>query len=182
MVTGEPGFAQIYARAEQILGNGIPKPPALLFPESFKTGLTTPVSFAWTPTDDPDGDPLIYRHCVWEVRKQFSLDDCVVVSNRVASVTWRNGILLAFMGCLASMVLIDTKKKPRLLGLVAMASLAMVSLGCTCGKKPVTIVDGKPYTKTVSDLEGGKAYYWKVIVEDGKGATVESETRRFEIK
>jgi hypothetical protein len=37
-------------------------------------------------------------------------------------------------------------------------------------------------TKTVSELESGKAYFWKVIAEDGKGGTVESETRRFEIK
>ena len=35
---------------------------------------------------------------------------------------------------------------------------------------------------TVSDLEPGKAYYWKVLASDDKGATVESESRRFEVK
>ena len=40
----------------------------------------------------------------------------------------------------------------------------------------------KTVSKTVSELESGKAYFWKVIAEDGKGGTVESETRRFEIE
>ena len=37
-------------------------------------------------------------------------------------------------------------------------------------------------TESVADLEPGKAYFWKVIVEDGNGGTVESETYRFEVK
>ena len=37
-------------------------------------------------------------------------------------------------------------------------------------------------TKTLSGLKPGEAYFWKVIVEDGKGGTVESETRRLELR
>jgi hypothetical protein len=32
---------------------------------------------------------------------------------------------------------------------------------------------------TVSGLKAGQAYFWKVIVDDGQGGTVESELRRF---
>lgn len=181
MVTGEPGFAQNYMRAEQIERNRIPPAPALIFPENFKTGLAAPVSFAWSTTHDLDGDPVTYRHCVWEVKKRFTLDDCKVVADRTAS--WRGSILVAFLGCLVSVVLIDRKKRPGRLGLMAIAILAMVSFGFSCsGKKPITNNEGRPFTRTVSELEPGKAYYWKVIVEDGKGGTTESETRRFEIR
>ena len=37
-------------------------------------------------------------------------------------------------------------------------------------------------SQTVSNLQSGQAYFWKVITEDNKGGTVESETRRFEAK
>jgi hypothetical protein len=37
-------------------------------------------------------------------------------------------------------------------------------------------------TKTVTNLKPGEAYFWKVIVEDANGGTVESETRRLEIR
>jgi hypothetical protein len=32
---------------------------------------------------------------------------------------------------------------------------------------------------TVSGLKSGQAYFWKVVVDDGQGGTVESELRRF---
>jgi hypothetical protein len=34
----------------------------------------------------------------------------------------------------------------------------------------------------VSGLKGGLPYFWKVVVDDGQGGTVESETRRFATK
>jgi hypothetical protein len=42
--------------------------------------------------------------------------------------------------------------------------------------------DANTISWRVSKLKSGKAYFWKVIAEDGKGGTVESQTRRFEIK
>jgi hypothetical protein len=37
-------------------------------------------------------------------------------------------------------------------------------------------------TAVAQGLKGGTDYRWKVLVEDGQGATVESETRRFAVK
>ena len=34
----------------------------------------------------------------------------------------------------------------------------------------------------IEGLESGKAYFWKVIVEDGQGGTNESNMRRFHVK
>jgi mono/diheme cytochrome c family protein len=41
--------------------------------------------------------------------------------------------------------------------------------------------DDKTVSKVLSALEPGKDYLWKVIAEDGKGGSTESETRRFTI-
>src|SRR5262249_47840292 len=40
--------------------------------------------------------------------------------------------------------------------------------------------DASTISRTVSKLGSGKAYFWKIIAEDAKGGTVESQTRRFE--
>jgi hypothetical protein len=37
-------------------------------------------------------------------------------------------------------------------------------------------------SQTVAKFKSGQVYFWKVIAEDGKGGSVESETRRFTIK
>ena len=45
----------------------------------------------------------------------------------------------------------------------------------------VAAFDDKTVSKVLSALEPGKDYLWKVIAEDGKGGSTESETRRFTI-
>lgn len=180
-LTGEPGFAQTYLRGEQIARNGVPTAPVLVFPEAFKTDVAIPVTFTWNKTSDREGDPLTYRHCVWEVNNRYSLNACDVVS--IQTAWWRSGIfyavLVALLGCLLLAVLIfmGMKKRPWFLGFVAIVIVAAVILAFYVGR-----TGSKTLARTVSGLEPGKAYYWKVVAEDGKGGTVESETRRFEIK
>ena len=43
-------------------------------------------------------------------------------------------------------------------------------------------LDGAAEGTTVSGLKSGQAYFWKVVVDDGQGGTVESELRRFATK
>jgi hypothetical protein len=45
--------------------------------------------------------------------------------------------------------------------------------------KPVPEKETKTY---VTELEPNRAYYWKLVVDDGQGGTVESELRRFRTK
>ncbi len=42
------------------------------------------------------------------------------------------------------------------------------------------VKDGQTGT-SAGGLEAGQFYYWKVVVDDGQGATVDSETRRFQV-
>jgi hypothetical protein len=70
------------------------------------------------------------------------------------------------------------KKKPGLLILLALAILAAVMMAYfMCGRS-----GGSNFKEVSSGLQPGKAYFWKVITEDGKGGAAESETRRIHIK
>lgn len=186
MVTGEPGFAQGYLRAEEIERNALPTAPVLGFPETFKTDLVAPVDFTWNQTSDLDNDPLTYRHCVWEIKERFNFNKCVLAEAPSRTVSlWRSGglfyaLLVLLVGCLLLVILfwLGLTKKPVLLCLL-IAILLGVVLAFYFGR---TRSSSATLAKTVSSLESGKAYYWKVIAEDGKGGTTESETRRFEIK
>lgn len=187
MVTGEPKFAETYLRGEQIERNARPTAPVLGFPEKFQTGLAAPVDFTWNQTSDKEGASVTYRHCVWEVQERFTFNKCVEAAP-VQTTSGRGGVfyavLIALLGCALLALLIwlgwlGLKKKPVLLYLLVIVILAGVVLAFFTGKSRTS---SAALAKSVSGLQSGKAYYWKVIAEDGKGGTVESETRRFEIK
>jgi hypothetical protein len=80
------------------------------------------------------------------------------------------------------LVLIGLSKRPVMLSLLAVVILIGVVVAFQFGK---TNMRGSMLTKTVArtnagaGLESGKSYFWKVVVEDGKGGSAESETRRF---
>jgi hypothetical protein len=48
--------------------------------------------------------------------------------------------------------------------------------------KQCTPVPGKEARAYVTGLEPDRAYYWKLVVDDGQGGTVDSELRRFRTK
>lgn len=181
MVTGESKFAETYLRGEQIERNGRPDAPELVFPDRFKTDLSTNVDFTWNKTSDKENEPLTYRHCVWEIKEPFTLKKCFVTSGQTS--WWRGRvfypllILLIGLLLLAILIFFGMRRRPWVLGLVVILIVVGVSLAFYLNRtSSVTLA------KSVSGLQSGKAYYWKIIAEDGKGGTVESETRRFEIK
>lgn len=179
MVTGEPGFAKTYLLGERIERNARPTAPVLDSPKSFALDLAKPVTFTWGKAFDADGDTLTYRHCVWDVHERFTFSKCTADSIRLTP--WRGGLLCAVVVLLigvlviAVLIVMGMKNKPGLLVLVAIVVLVAAILALyLCGSKTAS--------RTVAELESGKAYYWKVIAEDGKGGTTESETRRFAVK
>lgn len=184
MATGEPKFAETYLRGEQIERNALPVAPVLSFPEAFKTDVTGPVDFRWNATSDKEGDPVTYKHCVWEVKERFTFNKCVAAPVQTTP-SWRGGVFYALLVLLIGLLLLailiwlGLKKKPVLLYVLLAAILAGVVVAFFIGRSKSTTAT---LAKTVPELQSGKAYYWKVIAEDGKGGTVESETRRFEVK
>jgi hypothetical protein len=176
MVTGEPGFAKTYLLAEQIDRNATPSVPTLVYPEN-NANLATPIKFTWNTTTDPDGDVVTYRQCVWVAGELPTFNHCD--ANPIKATWMSRGVvyvvLFVLIICLLVAVLIFVIMRPRraLAGL-AIAILAALILVFYFGG----IGSNRAY-KTVNELEPGKSYLWKVIAEDGKGGTTESETRRF---
>jgi len=182
MVTGEPKFAETYLRGQQIESNGKPDAPSLVFPERFTTDIASSIDFTWNKTVDKDGDPLTYKHCVWPTTEKFHLSKCFATTGEITSFRGRffNPLLVLLLGLLLLVVLffLGLRKKPWVLGLVVIVIVAAVAVTFFLGRGR----QQQTLAKSVSGLESGKAYYWKVIAEDGKGGTVESEIRRFDIK
>jgi hypothetical protein len=191
MATGEPVFAQGYLRAEQLQLNALPAAPVLGFPEDWKLDVAGPVDFTWNSTSDLNGDPVTYKHCVWQVKERFNFNKCVLAAGpgltTSSSSWWRGGLFCAALVLLLGLLLLaillwlGLKKKPVLLYLLLIGILVGVVIAFYVGKSKSQTGSGT-LAKSVSMLQPGKAYYWKVIAEDGKGGTVSSEIRRFEIK
>jgi len=185
MVTGDPVFAQAYLRGEEIARNKRPDPPMLGLPEDRKTDLTPAVDFTWNPTSDSNGDPLTYRHCVWPAGETFSFNKCAAAAPGMISSSWRTRLwyplLILLLGLLLILILLwlGLRRKPVLLYVLVVLIVVGVVFAFYLGrKKPQAAM----LAKSVSGLQSGGVYYWKVIAEDGKGGATESETRRFEVK
>ena len=62
------------------------------------------------------------------------------------------------------------------LGATALAGAAAILLAFYTGA-----MSSGAMSRPVTNLTPGKTYLWKVIAEDGKGGSVQSQTRRFTI-
>ena len=189
MVTGETGFARAYLATEQLERNQPPDPPNLDLPGD-RAEIGYPVTFTWGQSKDVDNTGLTYRQCVWAIDKNFTWNDCDPVPIQ-ATTSWRGGNVYALLVTLIALLLfavlifIGLSKRPVLLSLLAIVILIGVVIAFQFGK---TNMRGSMLTSTVARtnaglaLESGKSYFWKVVVEDGKGGSAESETRRFVAK
>ena len=181
MITGEAGFARTYLTAEKIARNGKPTIPRLVSPENEATDLPGTVGFIWKKSTDPDGDPVSYRFCLWAVENGFHESDCAPVAGHLIAVQ-TNHILSVGLGGLGSLLLLGlftpgVRKRNNLLSLVI---LAMLSAGIVSGCSLLNMTTRvETVGKTVSGLVSNKAYFWKVIAQDDKGGSTESETWRF---
>ena len=95
MATGEAGFAAAYLAAHKVRANKPPAPPQLVGPKDFATGVTSALVLRWRPAKDKDGDRVTYRHCVWEVEKPFTLNECVSAASKLSGKGVRATMSLA---------------------------------------------------------------------------------------
>jgi hypothetical protein len=183
MATGEVGFAATYIAGDKIARNKYPKAPKLTFPADFQEGLTLPIKFTWDKATDEDEDPLTYRHYVWPVNEFPNSNDAVEVSTDEGwfgggskRCAWMIG-LIALVLILILYFLLRKKRKGLFVLLAVLVVIAAIIAFLLCRKG-----DSPPLSLEVTDLKPSKAYFWKVIVEDGNGGVTESEMHRFELK
>jgi hypothetical protein len=184
-ITGEAGFAQVYLGSQKIESNRLPRVPVQTFPLDDSSDLVGPVKFDWGRVTDPDGDAVSYRHCVWSVNKIYNANECsqVTMESAASPALMKGSPCTGWFAVLAALLffvllLILLKKKHHSLTVIAILLLvAMVVIYFYCCKH-----QNGPVSAVATQLKPGEAYYWKVLADDGKGGTVESETYRFELK
>jgi hypothetical protein len=179
MITGDAGFAKTYVAAEKIQLNEPPKAPVLTFPDADKTDLTQPIDFGWTRTTDADGGSLNYHLCVWAAGEPRSFGKCRELPKRNPLLEGQNLWLLvvALIVLLLIVLIAAIKNKGRRNKLLLLALLIVMAIVLVLHHGRQTNM-----SSAVAGLESGKAYFWKVIVEDGQGGTNESELRRFHVR
>lgn len=162
--------------------NNPPSAPQLVFPADGQTGLPTTTTFYWNRATDPDGDAVTYDLFVC-TDSTFAACPSPENSTPIASASaggagylaWALGAMalgLAFAGGLG--------RRRRIALLLAAALLAgALFVSCSHEKTPVTIKSDLSFT--VSGLQPGTTYFWKVVASDGVDST-DSAVRSFTTK
>lgn len=173
-VTGEADFAQSYILSEQIEFNEPPTAPELVFPQDAATGVTSPVNFSWSTVADSDNDPVTYRHCMWVRGENLNLNNCTSEDVQVgfigSGLFYILLVLLLGLIVVAILLLTGTKWNSVLFIITVLAVLFGALLANNLGTSAEV-------SKTVTNVQPGQSYYWKVIAEDSNGAVTESKTR-----
>jgi hypothetical protein len=153
--------------------NNPPSAPQLVYPRNGETGLGTTVTFQWNRSTDPDGDNLVY-HLYYCEAEDFSGCNPVDIASLQRKSIYNISILSAyfiFCGFVAGFM---RRKRTGILvvGILIIASIFIVS--CGNGGTPTGDISYK-----ITDLEQSTTYFWKVVADDSKEGTTESETWSF---
>jgi hypothetical protein len=164
--------------------NAAPSAPKLVSPADGQTGVGPTVDFQWVKSTDSDGDNLTYHlyYCTNKFMVNCNPVDVAQSASLSRTLAGLGGYGVGML--LAGLAIVGGVKSRRKLfffiavllisGMAVTACSKKSSSESTVGIDPATLI-----TKTVSGLTPAKQYYWKVVVDDGKGALVESETRSF---
>jgi hypothetical protein len=155
--------------------NALPTAPVLLSPPDGELGLATPIVFTWEPSNDPDGDTVTYDLFIC-TNSAFSDSICSTpVNTEAITALSASGVRYAGtgMGVLIAGIVMAAgasrrRKAAMLLSAALMAALLLVSCGGGGGGSPKSSTD---VTHTVTNLDPGTIYHWKVAASDGQGST-----------
>lgn len=178
MVTGEVAFARTYLAEQTILTNALPAAPVLLFPGKNGIDLASTVSFRWNKTRDANDDRVTYLQCIWPTGDVLTFNHCRELPRHLTILDGYNVnlllLLLAILLALLILLFLRYRRARILAGMLLLLVLVAVILLFYYGRATTL-------THEVT-LQPGRTYFWKVIAQDGKGGTVESETRRLATK
>jgi hypothetical protein len=177
MATGERGFAETYVLTERIEGHVAPLSPVLESPPNdAELPVADTLTFNWSRTAAASGGPVTYRHCIWNVDQIYDFNNCGVVGiDRPGTVLYAGLLSLIALLLFLILLFVAFRHKRVVLALVAIVMLASVLAALYASRTA-------PLTATVSRLQPGKVYFWRVIAEDAEGGFVESPMRRFLVR
>lgn len=166
----------------QAAANDAPNDFDLVSPDHGAAELGTSVTFVWKKAADPDGDSLSYQLLVCEDSSFAGCTPTVVAATEklvwLAGSGGLGGLLLFGMLLCGGVGSGSRRRQWRMTPVVSLLVLGFVS-GCGgSDRKSKATEPTDEMRHTVSGLNTGTRYYWKVSASDGADAT-DSETRSF---
>ncbi|MDH5631497.1 MAG: Ig-like domain-containing protein [Gammaproteobacteria bacterium] len=158
------------------MANNAPSAPLLISPDNNATAINAAsVTFEWQFATDQDGDTLSYEITVCD---NVNFSGC-----SPAAVAWYDQplMLMAGLGGTSSLLLIglvglSPSRRQRILQLGII--MAVIGLSACSKEGDTTVVNQvvPPATAnhTVTGLNPGTTYYWKVTANDGRGGVTDS--------
>lgn len=168
--TGESVTVTVYANT-----NDLPA-PALTWPEPDAVVSGDSVEFRWTGSLGPDDGVGHYLYCSTD--PQFGAEPPYEVAGAASA-----GVAFAGIGAAGLLLglLRPGVRRRRLQVVLYVILMGMGSMlgSCSSGGGGGDETSGRQMSRTVTGLEAGATYYWKVVMDDGAGGHVESEVRAF---
>ncbi len=163
-----------------------PSLPELLLPPEGWISPETTIEFRWEKSSDSDNDEIAYGLYICENEDLTSF----CISRENITHVENNALFLAEYGIvllLTSMVFMggirDRQQFILIFALIVLIALGILSCGSSeeNAESNITSVSNKDMYQTVSDLQKGTEYFWRVIAYDGEGGKTASQTRSFSI-
>ena len=172
--------------------NNNPNPPSvftLTFPSNGQTGLGTTITLKWEKSTDPDRNAVTYKlyysdnpHFIGSTPIQIASLSGASKNTYYAGAGMSMSLLL--FGIVLGGGVRGRRKTTYLIVLLVIAVMLFVSCGGGGGGGGTSSSSGggsssNEVSQSVSSLNSGTTYYWKVSADDGNGGITESETRSF---
>ncbi len=171
-----------------------PEKPVLVGPSNNATDIGAKTTFTWNKAIDPNGDAVNYTLYISE-SSLFETNVTQVISNINSSTAKQdtsngpNGKMFALFGSCSVMLGGLYRRKTKSYLKYLLPFVVAITL-CSCGggsgsntatQNNQTTTSANQVVNTVQ-LKDNTVYYWKVVADDGKGATEESTVWSFKTK
>jgi hypothetical protein len=166
--------------SSKFLTDAGPNAPQLVSPENDAGVTGTAVDFQWTKSADPDNDAITYHlyYCTNQLMFGCTPVDVAAAPSLRDSMAglggYGAGMLLAGFAIMGGVR--SRRKIFFLIAVLLISGMAVTACGSKSSSSPAP--GAELMTKNVTGLSPGTTYFWKVVADDGNGATTESEEIR----
>lgn len=166
--------------------NNPPDRPNLSELANGAAGMPTTLTLKWDKSTDPEGDPITYKLYMGTDPSFANVNPMIV-----ASISNKNNSAMAFrysmgiFGLFGIIAIGGLSKNRRRIGFLIVTVIFVGGVlltsygsgGSTSDNSDNS--DKKDYVSYTVNLQPITTYYWKVVADDGKGGTTESDTYSF---
>ena len=166
--------------------NTPPSAPVLISPANGQTGLGTSVTFTWSKSTDPDGDPVTYQFSLCTDQTFQNCPPTQVASNKETMLA-ENGKTggapthADFPMLLFTAIIFGAGKRRKffLFSLLIAGALVMSFTVVSCGGGGQGAASSTTVQTTMTGLQPATTYFWKVVATDGRDGNAGSGTNSF---